>query len=147
MESIKKSSGFNVDHSGEITKEDIFASIVSKFRGKTILVDIWATWCGPCIMANREMKPMKDELAGKDIVYIYLAGENSPLGRWSEMIEDIDGEHYRLTDEQWEYVRNSFNSLGVPTYIVLDGEANVIFTSVGFPGVTKMKEELMKALN
>ncbi len=63
------------------------------------------------------------------------------------MIRDIDGEHYRLTDEQWDYIKNSFNSNGVPTYIVLNGEANVTYTKVGIPEVEKMKEELLKALN
>ena len=147
IEANKKKSGFRVNEAGEVANDDLFASIISKFRGKVLLVDFWATWCGPCRMANKEMAPMKEELKDKDIVYVYITGETSPKGTWENMIPDIHGEHFRVTDKQWAYLGNAMGIEGVPTYFVIDREGNIKYKSVGFPGVQKMKEELNKALD
>ena len=144
IEANKKKSGFRINEAGEVANEDLFASIISKFSGKPILVDFWATWCGPCRMANKEMVPMKESLKDKDIVYIYITGETSPKATWENMIPDIHGEHFYLTAEQWEYLGKAFGIDGVPTYLVIDRTGDVKYKSVGFPGVAKMKEELLK---
>ena len=145
-ENNKKTHGFRVSETGEISNEDLFASIVSKHRGKVVLIDFWATWCGPCVAGHKAMRPMKAELADKDIAYVYIAGENSPKDRWEEMIPNINGEHYRLTHDQWNYFGRTLNVKGIPDYFILDREGNIVYRDQGFPGVTKMKEELLKAL-
>ena len=144
IEANKKKTGFTINEAGEVSNEDLFASIISKFRGKVLLVDFWATWCGPCRMANKAMIPMKEELKDKDIVYLYITGETSPLGTWNNMITDIHGEHYRLTQTQWDYLSKSFEVRGVPTYLIVDREGNIKYKQTGFPGVETMKKELLK---
>ena len=109
-----------------------------------VFVDFWATWCGPCRMANKTMAPMKEELKDKDILYLYITGETSPLKTWENMIPDIHGEHFRLPDAQWKYLSDVFKIEGVPTYLIVDREGNTTFRQTGFPGVEKMKEELLK---
>lgn len=146
IEINKKKTGFTVNETGEVSNEDLFPSIISKFRGHTLLVDFWATWCGPCRSANKQILPMKKELKDKDIIYLYITGETSPLGTWRNMIPDIHGEHFRVTDEQWSYLREKFSIRGVPTYFVIDKEGKITYKQTGFPGVDTMKEQLMKAL-
>ena len=145
IEANKKKTGYTVNEvDANISNEDLFASIIGKYKGKALLVDFWATWCGPCRMANKTMLPMKEELKDKNIVYVYLTGETSPLKTWENMIPDIHGEHYRVTAAQWKYLGENFKVEGVPTYLVIDKEGNIQFRSTGFPGVDKMKEELLK---
>ena len=144
IEINKKKTGFTINDAGEVSNEDLFPSIISKFRGHTLLVDFWATWCGPCRMANKMMAPMKEELKDKDIVYLYITGETSPLKTWENMIPDIHGEHFRLTDAQWKYLSDAFKIEGVPTYLIVDREGNTTFRQTGLTGVEKMKEELLK---
>lgn len=144
IEINKKKTGFTVNEAGQVANEELFASIISKFRGHTLLVDFWATWCGPCRMANKAMNPMKEELKDKDIIYLYITGETSPLGTWNNMIPDIHGEHFRVTNDQWSYLMSNFNIQGVPTYFVIDPEGNITFKQTGFPGVDAMKKQLLK---
>ena len=148
IEENKKKRSFMVRTLSEDVKDDaLFEAIVDPFKGKVVLVDFWATWCGPCKMAMKMMKPMKEELIDKDIVYVFIAGENSPETTWNNMIPDIHGEHYRLTNAQWAAICDKFEVRGVPTYLVLDRAGKQTYRSVGFPGTDTVKGELLKALN
>lgn len=146
IELNKRKTGFKINEAGQVANEDLFASILSKFRGHTLLVDFWATWCGPCRTANKAIIPMKEELKNKDILYLYITGETSPKGTWENMIPDIHGEHFRVTNEQWSYLMSNLKIEGVPTYFVIDPEGNITSKQTGFSGVNSMKEQLLKAL-
>ena len=143
IEEQKIKTGYVINEIPQVPNEKLFNAIIGKYKGKAILVDFWATWCGPCLIANKAMVPMKEEL--KDVVYLYLTGETSPMGTWRNMIPDIHGEHFRVSNDQWNYLMNYFNISGIPTYYIIDKEGNTSFKNLGFPGVDKMKSELLKA--
>ena len=147
IELNKSKTGYKVNEAENVSNEELFKSIISKYSGHVLLVDFWATWCGPCRTANKEMIPMKEDLKDKDIVYLYITGETSPKGTWENMIPDIHGEHFRVTAEQWKYLMNHFQISGIPTYLIIDKQGNKTFQQTGFPGISKMKEELTKALS
>jgi len=147
IEANKKKTGFNINDIEKVADKDIFPSIISKFRGKPILIDVWATWCAPCRAANKEMIPIKKELEGKDIVYVFLAGENSPMKTWMNMIPDLHGEHFRLTAKQWEYFGKTFKIEGVPTYFFIDRDGNIKEKVTGYSSVQPMKEKLLQLVN
>ena len=147
IEENKKKTGYTVLEVPQISNEQLFDEMVKPFRGKVVLVDFWATWCGPCRQANKAMEPLKAQLAGKDLVYVYMTGYTSPENTWRNMIPDLKGSHYRMDDAQWEYVSQQKKVGGVPTYIILDREGHQTFHAVGFPGVHTMKRELLKTLN
>ena len=146
LEANKKKTGYKVNEAGEVSDEDLFFSITSPFKGKAVLVDFWATWCGPCKSAMKQMLPMKKDLEGKDVVYVFIAGENSPKETWENMIPDIHGEHYRVTEAQWAYLGKQFQIQGVPTYIILDKEGGIMHKHTGFPGVETVKKQLLDVL-
>lgn len=146
IERNKKVEDFSVNETGEVADEDLFASIIAPFRGKTILVDFWETSCGPCRFANEKMAPLKEELKDREIVYIYIASESSPKETWENMIADLKGEHYRLNERQNAYFMNSFGLEGVPTYLIVDSKGNICWKQTGFPGPEIMKIQLLKAL-
>ncbi|MDR0541495.1 MAG: TlpA family protein disulfide reductase [Dysgonamonadaceae bacterium] len=142
IETNRHKTGFVVNDVEKVPDIDVFPSILSRFKGKPVLIDFWATWCGPCRKANEELKPVKAELAGTDIVYVFIAGPNSPMETWKNMIPDLHGEHFRLTDRQWNYVGQKFNLRAVPTYFFIDRTGNIREKLEGYPGIQTMKEKI-----
>ena len=130
----------------DVAPENILQTILNKYKGKAVLIDIWATWCGPCKAGHQAMKSWKKELKGKDIQFVYITSPSSPLKTWQEMIKDIDGEHYYLTKEQYNYILNHYDSDGIPTYAIYDAEGNQTFKTIGFSGLDVFKNEVNKVL-
>lgn len=149
IEENKKKSGYTVNRVNitDIPAEELFNAITTPYRGKVVFVDFWATWCGPCRAAMKQAEPVKKDFAGKDIVFLYLAGENSPKGTWEQMIPDIKGEHYRMTAAQWDYICKKFGVDGVPSYMIIAKDGTPIHFQVGFMGADRMREMLMKELD
>ena len=110
------------------------------------MIDFWATWCGPCRQAMKSMKPMKEELKGKEVDFVFVTDETSPQVLWKKMIADIHGEHYYLTNVQNADLLKKYQFTGIPAYLILDREGRVVYQHVGFPGTEVMKRELEKAL-
>ncbi|MBR5654989.1 MAG: redoxin family protein, partial [Prevotella sp.] len=70
----------------EVAPENTLQTILDKYKGKTTIIDIWATWCGPCKLGHEKMKPLKEELSDKDIVYVYLTSSTSNYEDWKKYI-------------------------------------------------------------
>lgn len=130
----------------DVAPENILQTILNKYKGKVVLIDVWATWCGPCKAGHQVMKPWKQELKGKNIQFVYITSPSSPLKTWQEMIKDIDGDHYYLTKEQYNYILNHYDSDGIPTYAIYDAEGNQTFKNIGFPGLEPFKAAVDKVL-
>ena len=62
-------------------------------------------------------------------------------------LSDIHGEHFRVTNEQWNFLMSNLNIEGVPTYFIIDSEGNITYKKTGFPGVETMKKQLLKTLS
>ena len=130
----------------QVSQEKMLDAILAHYRGKVVLVDFWATWCGPCMVAMKSILPMKEEMKGKDVVFLYLTGETSPLGTFTQTYPTIAGEHYRVSDAQWRYWMKTFDIQGIPTYMIYDRQGKQISKHLGFPGVETIQKNIEKAL-
>ena len=129
----------------DVAPEDILQTILDNYKGKAVLIDMWATWCGPCRAGHKTMAPLKEELKGRNIKFVYIASPSSPPTTWQEMIKDIDGDHYYLTEEQNHYILQHFESSGIPTYAIYDTKGHQTYKSIGFPGNDVIRKELEAA--
>ena len=129
----------------DVAPENILQTILDNYKGRAVLIDMWATWCGPCRAGHKTMAPLKEELKGRNIKFVYIASPSSPPTTWQKMIKDIDGDHYYLTEEQNHYILSHYESSGIPTYAIYDTKGHQTYKSIGFPGNDVIRKELEAA--
>jgi len=140
IKTLENSTDLKINDSIPVPKEKLMQTIISKYKGKVVLVDFWATWCGPCKKAITDMKPLKAELKDKEIVFVYISDESSPRITWEYEIKAIGGEQYYLTKTEANYLWESFGFNGIPSYLIYDKNGELKHKFTGFPGVEKMRE-------
>lgn len=129
--------------------EDIMKNIIAQYDGRVAIFDFWATWCGPCRMAMKQIDEIKPELQKKGVVFVYVTGETSPLADWEKMIPNIEGDHWRLTNEQWREVCQLYNIPGIPSYMVVNKKGERTYDNFGeggYPGSDVLSQNAEIAL-
>ena len=126
----------------DVPQEQMLDAILAKYNGKVVVMDIWGTWCPPCMSAMRTIQPLKDEMKGKDVVFLYIADEISPLDAWEQTYPAISGEHYRVKQAQMNY----WGINTYPSYMVYDRQGKELAKYTGFPGIDVMKRTIEKGL-
>lgn len=105
--------------------EDVtFQSILDAHKGKTIVVEIWASWCSDCIKGMPKLK----ELQAKkdDVVYLFLSLDKS-TDSWKRGIKkyDVKGEHYFM-QSGWKGDFGTFVNLDwIPRYMVVGADGSI----------------------
>ena len=129
----------------DVPGDQVLQTSASQYPGKAVFFDLWATWCGPCKKGIAAMEPMKEQLKNKDVVFVYLTNESSPINEWNDYVIKIPGQHYRIPSALW----NQIPGLGaIPQYYLYDRQGKRAWAHVGFGEETLevIKTEIEKAL-
>lgn len=104
--------------------------LLEKYPGKVIYIDFWAPWCTPCMNEMPYSEKIKKHFEGKDVVFVYLASRCEETA-WKSTIAEkkIEGEHFLLTDKQFDQLSNYFGIKGIPQYALFDKQGKVISKS------------------
>lgn len=123
-----------------VSDDKTIETILSKYKGKVVFIDLWATWCSPCLDAMKDFRNAKNELRDENVAFIYLTNGSSPRKLWEEKIKGIGDEHYYLSDSQWSYVMDKFSFEAIPSYLLFDKEGRLTTKFTGFPGSKEVKD-------
>jgi thiol-disulfide isomerase/thioredoxin len=96
---------------------------LSDFRGKVVLLDFWATWCGPCVMSIPHEKQLVKKFEGKPFVMIGVSLDRSAdaLNRFLS----INPLPWRNIYEGAEELSDVWEVSAVPTFVLIDHEGIV----------------------
>ena len=118
---------------------------LASFKGKIVIVDFWATWCGPCKSSFPFLQKMYEKYRKNRSVTFLAANvweRVRPEDRSALVREFITANHYTFPVVLDSNSTPSFAVDGIPTKYILDGDGKIQFKSVGFDGGEAMTEEL-----
>lgn len=127
--------------------EKFFDGLIKKYRGKVVYVDFWATWCAPCKDGIARIKPLKEELAKEDIVFVYITNPTSPENDYKKAIPDIKGEHFKVSADDWNLLTSKFNIYGIPHYALVDKTGRIVNPHLNHLDNEPLKKLLFEQVN
>ena len=120
---------------------------LSDFKGKVVLLDIWATWCGPCRAELPYLKKLEEEMAGTDLVVIGVSTDvQKDYEKWKGMVERGEVVGIQLFSNGGEELRKAYQVNGIPRFIVFDREGKIAESSAPRPSNPELKELLNELL-
>lgn len=134
---------FTVCDAPKVPEEELLTALINRHKGKVQFIDFWATWCGGCRQTIKEYEPIKKEIGEDKVAFVYLTGPSSIEKTWEKLIKDISGEHYWLNKEQWNYLWNHFQMVGLPMYLLIDKQGNIVkrFTHITAKELSELLEQ------
>jgi thiol-disulfide isomerase/thioredoxin len=128
-----------------------FDDVLKLIKGKTVLLDMWGTWCGPClseIIQNSDS--IKNHFKDKGLDYLYIANhENGNEKKWKELISyyNLTGTHILASEQLTNDIMKKVDREGFPTYVIIKRDGTFELSEAGYPMNRKILiNQLEKAL-
>ena len=102
---------------------------LQELRGKLLYIDVWATWCGPCIKEMPALKELVKEYAKKDIEFVSISidGKND-YDKWKKMVPEKNVGGIQLYDAEGldsDFMK-AFSVSLIPRFMMIDSEGKII---------------------
>ncbi|MFD2941392.1 TlpA disulfide reductase family protein [Flavobacterium notoginsengisoli] len=104
---------------------------LSDYRGKIVVLDFWATWCGPCKASFPKMQELVNKYKDKDVTFLFInTWENKKDDEVLKNVKDyLTEKKYTFNvvfDSKSEVVTN-YKIQGIPTSILIGKDGNILF--------------------
>ncbi len=137
---------------GEPAKDFTFVNIkgenvsLSDFKGKWVYIDIWATWCSPCMHEVPFLKKLEEDLNGENIVFMSISVDKTQEP-WIKTVEEMQMKGVQLWAGQNDVIKNFYKVSGIPRFMIIDPKGNIYSSSADRPSAgigEKLKSLLSK---
>jgi thiol-disulfide isomerase/thioredoxin len=111
--------------------------VISQFKGKTVLIDMWGTWCTPCRKQIAEhSQAIHEYFKNKEIQFLYIANHDfRNAEQWKKIIsyQSIEGTHILANETLTKDILSKVKGTGFPTYIILKKDSSYALSKAGYP--------------
>jgi peroxiredoxin len=117
---------------------------LESLRGKVVVLDFWATWCGPCVAGLPTMQKVTDAFKDRGVVF-YGIDLREPADRVQSFVDKKKWTFSVLLDEKGD-VAKQYKVNGIPHSIVIGKDGKILNVHVGFGGAAALEKQLTEEL-
>ncbi len=129
-----------------------FDDLLRSFKGKNLLIDIWATWCGPCVEDFNYKSKLRPFIESGEISILYISVDKPVWEKkWKENIKfnQLEGYHVLANDplieDMWKNLKGTQGA--IPRYALIDKNGNVVLNEAPRPSQgDKLTKEIVTFL-
>lgn len=114
---------------------------ISAFKGKYVLIDFWASWCGPCRKAIPEIKQLYSQYKEKGFDVLSVSVDTD-VAAWKKAMAEEDMPWPQVLSPDKNKTMASFMIIGIPTLYLIDREGKIVEKYTGFS--PKLKTQLQE---
>ena len=115
------------------------------FKGNYVYIDIWATWCGPCIAEIPSLKNLEKSFEGKKIKFVSISVDVSAhKQKWADFVKENNlGGVQLMADKDFnsEFIK-TFGVTTIPRFILIDPDGKIIDNNAKRPSDEKLAKQL-----
>ena len=129
------------DFTGELI--DGTSITLSELQGKPVIINFWATWCGPCVKEMPAFERLKDDFGDKIGIIAVNCGDDA--GTVKDFVEENGYTFPVVLDEEYS-ISMLYPTNSIPYTVVVDAEGKVTHISTGALDADTMYERYKEAL-
>jgi peroxiredoxin len=122
---------------------------LSDLKGKVVYMDIWATWCRPCLEEMKKGKKLKEAFAdNKDVVFLYVSIDKEEQ-KWKNYVKSnhISGVHLISREGTEEGILERYDVPYIPRFVLIDKEGNIVQYEAKAPSDVSLVQDIKALLN
>jgi thiol-disulfide isomerase/thioredoxin len=104
---------------------------LADFRGKVVVLNLWATWCAPCRREMPSLDRLQAEHRGDDLLVLPLSVDRADLAKIQEFYEEVGVEHLDIYRDPKAAASRALGAFGLPTTVVIDREGRDVGRLLG----------------
>jgi cytochrome c biogenesis protein CcmG/thiol:disulfide interchange protein DsbE len=103
---------------------------IENYRGKVVLLNIWATWCPPCKVEMPSMERLHKKLAGTDFQLVAVSVDEEDSSVVNKFVKEY-GLTFPVLHDQDGSIRQIYQTTGVPESFVIDRDGVIVKKVIG----------------